>query len=102
MAFSTSKYIAAGTKVRVKDPGDVPEWSKWDEDGGRTSSQVKKRMQALFFRGDRKIVGEVLYIGRESERERLRRKGQIKVRVRDAAGTMLAITADPSNLIKVA
>ena len=102
MAFDTNKYLAAGTKVRVKEPTEVPEWSKWDDDGGRTSSQVKKRMQAMFFRGDRKIVGEVLYIGRESERERLRRKGQIKVRVRDSAGTMLAITVDPKNLIKVA
>ncbi|NLX12407.1 MAG: hypothetical protein GXY44_01970, partial [Phycisphaerales bacterium] len=69
MAFDANKYMAAGTKVRVKDPGEVPEWSKWDDDGGRTSAQVKKRMQSLFFRGDRKIVGEVLYIGRESERE---------------------------------
>ncbi len=102
MPFDMNKYLAAGTKVRIKEPCDVPEWSKWDDDGGRTSSQVKKRMQAMFFRGDRKIVGEVLYIGRESEREMLRRKGQIKIRVRDSAGTMLAITADPSNLIKVA
>jgi hypothetical protein len=98
MGFNMSKYMAAGTKVKVVTPTQVPEWSTWDDDRGRTSSSVKKRMQSKFFRGDTKITAEVMYISRDSERERLRRKGQVKVKIRDQAGTSLAITADAENL----
>ena len=100
MAFNQSKYMAAGSRVRVTEPMDVPEWSTWDDDKGRTSGSVKRRLQASFFRGDRKISAEVVYISKESEREKLRRKGQIKLRLREASGTMLSITADPSRLVK--
>ncbi len=100
MGFNMNKYMAAGTKVKVISPSDVPDWSEWDDDRGRTSAAVKKRLQSKFFRGDNKVTAEVMYISRESERERLRRKGQIKVKIRDQAGTSLAITADAKNLSK--
>ena len=100
MSFESNKYLAVGTKVRVAEPMDVPEWSTWDDDKGRTSSPVKKRLQAAFFRGDKKVTAEIVYIAKESERERLRRKNQIKVRVREASGSMLNITADPTTLVK--
>jgi hypothetical protein len=99
MAFATSKHLAVGMKVRVAEPMDVPEWSKWDDDKGRTSSSIKKRLQSLFFQGSKKVVAEVVYVSRESEREMLRRKGQVKIRVRDQSGCMLSITADPTKLI---
>ena len=98
MGFDTSKHMAAGTKVKVKVPMQVPDWSKWDDDRGRTSSSVKKRMQSKFFGGDSKIIAEVMHISRESEREKLRRKGWIKIKIRDQAGTSLAITADAEKL----
>ena len=83
MAFDTNKSLAAGTKVRVVEPMDVPEWSKWDDDAGRISSSVKRRLQQMFFRGNKNLSAEIVYIASEEERERLRRKGRIKVRVRD-------------------
>jgi len=100
MGFDDNKSLAAGTKVRVAEPTDPPEWSTWDDDKGCTSASVKKRLQLMFFRGDKKIVGEIVYLASESEREGLRRKGQIKVRIKDPSGCMLTITADPGNLVR--
>ena len=97
---ASGKYLSSGTKVRVVTPSDPPEWSEWDDDKGRTAPPVKKRMQQLFFRGDRKVTGEIMFISNESEREELRRKGRVKVRLKEAAGTVLVITADLNNLQK--
>ena len=100
MSFNLNKSLAAGTKVRVAEAMEVPEWSKWDDDGGRISSPVKKRLQQMFFRGDKKVSAEVVYIATEDERERLRRKGQIKVRLRDQSGCAIIVTADPAKLVR--
>ena len=99
MSFNKSKSFSAGSKVRVVEAMDVPEWSKWDDDKGRISGSVKKRLQQQFFRGDHKLSCEVVYIASEEERERLRRKGQIKVRVKDQSGCAITLTADPAKLI---
>ncbi len=99
MSFDMNKFLAVGTKVRVVEPMDVPECSTWDEDHGRVSAMNKKRLQSLFFRGSRKLAAEIVYIAKESERERLRRKGLVKLRVRDQAGAILTITADPKTLL---
>jgi len=77
---------------------EVPDWSTWDDDHGRISSQIKKRLQTLFFKGNDKITAEVVYIAKESEREKLRRLGRIKLRLRDQSGCALVITADPKHL----
>lgn len=98
MSF-VQKHLAVGSKVRVAEPMEVPEYSSWDDDAGRISASTKKRMQAMFFRGERKLLAEIVYISKESERERLRRKGLVKVRLRDQAGCMLTLTADPKTLI---
>jgi len=100
MPFDQNKYVAVGSKVRVAEPMGVPEWSTWDDDRGRTSSSVKKRLLAAFFRGERKVSAEVVYISKESEREKLRRQGRIKLRIREPSGATLSITADPSRLVK--
>lgn len=100
MSFDNNKNLAAGTKVKVSEPMEVPEWSEWDDDKGRISGSVKKRLQQQFFRGDQKLVAEVVYISSEEERERLRRKGQVKVRIRDQSGCAITITADPAKLTR--
>ena len=100
MSFDGSKHLAVGTKVRVAVAMDVPEWSTWDDDKGRTSASLKKRLQQSFFRGDKKITAEVMYVPKETEREKLRRKGQVKLRIRESSGAMLNITADPEKLVK--
>lgn len=102
MAFDSSKFLAVGAKVRVIKPMEIPNSSTWDDDKGRTSSAVKRRLQTMFFQGNGKVMAEVVYVARESERDKLRRKGQIKIRVRDPSGAMLNITADPAKLVKVA
>ena len=98
MAMKTAKFISAGTRVKVAKPVQVPTSSTWDDDGGRCSTPVKKRLQQMFFRGDKRISGEVVYIGSEDIRVRLKNKGLVKVLIRDAAGSMITITAPTENL----
>lgn len=98
MMKAGTKFLAAGTRVRVKDPVTVPAWSEWENDNQRTSTSVKKRLQQMFFKGDKRIQAEVVFIGSESERDKLRSKGWVKVQIRDAAGAMIVITADALNL----
>lgn len=100
MGFMTDKSFAAGTRVKIAEAMEVPDWSKWDDDKGRLSTPVKKRLQQMFFKGDRKVTGEVVYISRETEREKLRRKGWVKVRVRDASGSAVNITAEATKLTR--
>ena len=71
----------------------VPTWSTWDDDGQRTSTPVKKRLQKQFFAGDKRVSAEVVYITNESERDKLRRSGRVKVQLRDPAGSLIVITA---------
>lgn len=87
--------------MKIRNPGAVPQWSTWDDDGQRTSTPVKKRLQQMFFKGDRRISAEVLYIGSESERDKLRAHGRVKVQIRDAAGSIIVVTADTENLAAV-
>ncbi len=93
--------FTAGTRVKVRTPGTVPPWSVWDDDHQRTSTPVKKRLQQLFFQGDKKIVANVVYIGSESERDRLRVHGQAKVEVRSPSGASVVILAEAANLVPV-
>jgi len=95
-----TKFVSAGTRVKILEPGAVPMWSEWEDDGGRSSTPVKRRLQQLFFRGDRRISAEVVYVGNESERDKLRNLGRCKVQLRDAAGSMVVVTADVDNLKK--
>jgi hypothetical protein len=89
--------LAAGTRVKVKTPGPVPHWSVWDP-CQRTSSHVKKRLQGLFFKGDRRVTAEIVYIASESDRDKLKAKGRVKLHLRDAAGSSVTILADANNL----
>ncbi len=98
MGMSPTKFIAAGTRVKVSSPISVPSWSTWDNDGGRTRTAIKKRLQQLFFRGDKRISAEVVYIANESERDKLRGDGRVKVELRDQAGTMITVTAPVDDL----
>lgn len=97
MALAVRSF-SAGSRVRVIESGTVPHWSTWDDDKQRTSSSVKKRLQELFFKGDRKLQAQVVFIISEGERERLKRDGRVKVEIRDPAGASIVITADAANL----
>lgn len=98
MMQASVKNLTAGTKVRVKDPGPTPNWSNFEDDFQRTSTSVKKRLQDSFFKGDKKLVAEILFISSEDERERLRRDKRVKVALRSPGGSPIVITADATNL----
>ncbi len=98
MMNSSARPISAGVRVKVKEPCAVPPWSTWDNDGHRTSNSVKRRLQQLFFKGDRRITAAVVYIASETERVRLKRANRVKVELRDPAGSSIIITACAKNL----
>ena len=100
MGFAQINHFGAGTKVRLAQPMAVPQWSTWDDDKGRVSTPIKRRLQSLFFKGDKKVSGEVMYVSNETEREKLRRLGRVKVRIRDLSGASVIITAENSKLAK--
>lgn len=99
---TAAKHYTAGARVKVADPGPVPQWSAWDDDRQRTSTPVKKRLQQLFFKGDRRVTAQIVYIGSETVRQQLKKKGQIKVQLRDPSGSTITITADANNLTRCA
>lgn len=93
------KHFTAGTKVRVLSPtNSVPHWSTWDDDRQRTSTPVKRKLQSMFFAGDKRVHAAIVYISSESEREALKRKNMVKVELKDPAGSRIVITADMGNL----
>lgn len=94
--------LSAGTKVKVRQPGGVPAWSEWDDDHQRTSTSVKKRLQQLFFRGDKRVLAQIVYIGSDSLRAQLKAKGQVKVEIRDPAGASIVVLAEVANLVACA
>lgn len=93
MMGATAKHLSAGTRVKVIEPMSVPTDSAWDDDGQRTSTPVKKRLQQLFFKGDRRVQASIVYVASESVRAMLKRKNQFKVELRDPAGSSVVITA---------
>ena len=100
MIAASGKFLSAGTRVRISAPTPVPSWSTWDNDGGRISTPVKKRLQQAFFEGDEKISAEVVFISNSDERQRMRNDGVVKVAIRDPAGCALTITAPADRLRK--
>ena len=100
MGFAQTNHFGPGTKVRIAQPMPIPQWSTWDDDKGRASTPVKRRLQLMFFKGDKKVSAEVMYIANETEREKLRRLGRVKIRLRDLSGASVTITAENSKLVK--
>ena len=98
MGMTNTKHISAGTRVRVAAPGPVPPWSTWESDHQRTSTAVKRRLQQLYFNGDRRVSAEVVFVASEHERDRLRRDQRVKLQLRDAAGSIIVITACAANI----
>ena len=100
MGFVQTTSFGSGTKVRTTQPMEVPLWSIWDDDKGRVSTPIKKRLQTMFFKGDKKVSAEVMYVSNETEREKLRRLGRVKIRIRDISGASVIITAENTQLTK--
>jgi hypothetical protein len=89
-----------GSKVKINQATTAPDWSKWDDDRGRTCTSVKKQLRDKFYHGEEKLSVEVIYVAKESERERLRKQGRTKVRLRDPAGASIILEVDAACLIK--
>jgi hypothetical protein len=96
--MNMKRSVTAGSRVKVVEAGPVPQGSEWDEDNQRTSTSTKKRLQKLFFEGNKKVQAEVVFVASETDRERLKRNKQIKVLVREPSGSSAVFTVDAENV----
>lgn len=86
--------ISPGTKVRLIAPMEVPLWCQWDDDRGRVSNHVKQTIRDRFFKCDNKLTAELIHVPNETQREKLRKLGRAKVRIRTPAGETIVIVVD--------
>jgi hypothetical protein len=92
--------ISAGMKVKLVAPMAVPTWCEFDDDRGRVSKHVKQAIRDRFFKADPKLTAEILHISREGEREKLRKAGRTKVRVRMSSGDTVVLTVEVEKLVR--
>ena len=90
--------FSVGSKVKIIAPMDPPSWCEFDDDRGRVSTHAKHMIRDRFFKCDPKANGEIVHIANETEREKLRRAGRTKVRVRLPSGDTIIITVEIDKL----
>jgi hypothetical protein len=94
------EVFSGGSKVKLIAPMAVPVWCEWDDDRGRVSSHVKQVIRERFFKADTKLTAEVVHVASETEREKLRKLGRTKIRVRMPSGDTITITVELDKLKK--
>lgn len=94
------QVFSTGSKVKLIAPMEVPTWCEWDDDRGRVSNHVKQVIRERFFKGDTKLSAEIIHVSSETEREKLRKQGHTKVRVRMPSGDTIVITVELEKLTK--
>lgn len=94
------QVLNVGSKVKLIAPSAVPEWCEYDDDRGRVSKHVKNVIRERFFKADPKLTAEIVHIARETEREKLRKLGRTKVRIRMPSGETIVIPVDLNLLTK--
>jgi hypothetical protein len=94
------QVFTIGSKVRLTAPMEAPIWCEWDDDRGRVSNHVKATIRDRFFKCDTKVGAEIIHIPSEVEREKLRKLGRTKVRLRMPSGEGIIITVELAHLTK--
>lgn len=94
------QVLNVGSKVKLAAAIPVPPWCEYDDDRGRVSNHVKNVIRDRFFKADPKLTAEIVHVARETEREKLRKAGRTKVRVRLPSGDTITITVELSMLTK--
>ena len=94
------EVFSIGLKVKLIAPMNVPTWCEWDDDRGRVSSHAKAVIRDKFFKGDPKVSAEIVHIPSEVEREKLRKLGRTKLRLRMPSGDSIIIAAELSHLTR--
>jgi hypothetical protein len=94
------QVLNVGSKVKLVAPIPVPPWCECDDDRGRVSNHVKNIIRERFFKADPKLNAEIVHIARETEREKLRKAGRTKVRVRLPSGDTIVIPVELNMLTK--
>jgi hypothetical protein len=94
------QMLSAGSKVKLVGAMPVPPWCTFDDDRGRVSTHVKNVIRERFFAADPKLSAEIVHVPNETEREKLRKAGRSKVRVRMPSGDTVTITVETDKLTK--
>lgn len=94
------QVLSAGSKVKLIAATPVPSWCLFDDDRGRVSTHVKNVIRERFFAADPKLTAEIVHVPNETEREKLRKAGRTKVRVRMPSGDTITITVELDKLKK--
>ncbi len=94
------QVFSAGSKVKLIAPMEVPNWCTCDDDRGRVSNHVKQTIRERFFKADSKLNAEIVHVASETEREKLRKLGHTKVRVRMPSGDTITIAVELDKLTK--
>lgn len=94
------QMLSVGSKVRMIAPIPVPNWCDFDDDRGRVAKHVKNVIRDKFFNADPKLSAEIVHVARETEREKLRKEGKAKVRVRMPSGDTIVITVELNMLTR--
>ena len=92
--------LSVGSRVKITAAMSAPQWCEWDDDRGRSSTSTKSRLRQKFFNGDKRLTVEVAYVARESERDKLRKAGRTKVRVREPSGAVIVIPVELGKLTR--
>jgi hypothetical protein len=90
--------FSVGSKVKLIASMTVPAWCEFDDDRGRVSRHAKQVIRDRFFKGDTKLAAEIVHVANETERDKLRRAGRGKVRVRLPSGDTIVITVELDKL----
>lgn len=93
-----NQTFSAGQKVILTAAMTAPAWCVCDDDKGRVAKHVKKTILERFFKVDKKLTCEIVYVSNEVEREKLRKAGRAKVRVRTPAGECIIIPIEINKL----
>ncbi len=92
--------LTVGSRVKISAVMSAPQWCEWDDDRGRASTSTKNKLRQKFFNGDKRLTAEVAFVARESERDKLRKSGRTKVRVREPSGSVIVIPVELATLTR--
>ena len=95
-----NQVLSVGSKVKLIAPIAVPTWCEWDDDRGRVSKHTKAKIRDRFFNGDTKVSAELVYVPRETEREKLRKLNRTKIRLRLPCGESIIIPVELDHLTR--
>ena len=90
--------LSTSTKVQVANPGSPPNNLEWVRDI-HINPRTRKQLIEGFWKRKRGVSGQVAYVANESDRERLRKEGKLRILIRDPSSQTITVIV-PENLLE--